>query len=111
MVEVGSIDYNKIAKKIEDDKRKAKTTSYVDGGKIYYKKNCEYCHGAKGEILSSGTSRALSKMSFEEMQDAMSGYINDEYDNGMAILMKPYADLVVKNDLEKISVYLESINK
>ena len=105
------IDYQKLSKNLKQTQDKIQYEKDIIDGKRYYTKNCQQCHGLKGELKSMGTSRPLNTLSFDEMVDSIRGYEYNEYDRGMAIIMIPYANLIIQNDLKKISIYLQSINK
>jgi len=80
----------------------------IESGKKYYIDKCQICHGEKGELEAENTSRPLNTLSYEEMEDSMRGYEFNEYDRGIAIVMKPY--IPMDRDLKLIFAYLESIN-
>jgi len=106
-----TINYDKLQQKITSHNKQKQELTDLEEGKAYYIKNCQECHGKKGEIEASGTSRALNKITYEEAQAAIRGYTFDDYDRGMAILMQPYASLMVDNNLKQIYKYLQKINK
>jgi cytochrome c553 len=79
-------------------------------GKTMYIKQCQSCHGEKAEILSSNTSRALSKLSLQDFELSMRGYLLDDYDRGRAFIMKPYAVITDSNDIKNIYSYIKTLN-
>jgi mono/diheme cytochrome c family protein len=104
-----TIDYKQIAKEMKKQEKETKAIDDLAKGKKYYIDNCQECHGQKGEIESSGTSRALNKLTLDDMEDAIRKYQWNEYDRGMAMVMKPYASRVVSNDLKAIYKYIQSL--
>jgi len=105
------IDYNKINKTLKENKLKNKEIQSLKDGKRVYINKCQSCHGAKGEQTPYNTSAAINKFSLDKLKDTIRGYTMDSYNNGFAIIMKPYADLISDEDLENIYKYLKSINK
>lgn len=78
-------------------------------GKDTYIQHCKRCHGEKGEILASNTSRAISNLSLQDFKLSIRGYILDDYDRGRAMLMKPYANIADSRDIKNIYSYLKSL--
>lgn len=96
----------------KDEKEKVdKDAKLLVGGEKLYKQTCANCHGDKGESTAYHTSRALNKMSEEDIVYAIRGYNLNDYDKGMAYLMAPYANFMTKEDALSVSKYLKSINK
>lgn len=98
------------ARKEAREKQDKETKRLVSGEKMY-KQSCFNCHGEKGESTAYHTSRALNKMSEEDIVYAIRGYNLNDYDKGMAYLMAPYANFMTKEDALSVSAYLKSINK
>jgi cytochrome c553 len=87
---------------------KKRELSISTGGKIYRSK-CASCHGNKGEEKAYNTSRRLDKMTFNEIKTSINAYAIDDKDNGMAIVMKPYATNLETKQMQQISDYLQSL--
>ena len=97
--------------KLKEDKIE-KDIKAITNGKEVYLTSCMSCHGEKGELESMNSSRALNTLSYEEMQKSIDLYINDnEFGNGRAFVMRPYAARVSNDELKNISNYIKSINK
>jgi len=91
-------------------KKKKDIKDAKEEGKKLYISTCQRCHGTKGEIEASNTSKALNKMTLEEMEVSIREYTIDNKDNGMAILMNPYSDSLSDDDLYNIDQYLKTVN-
>lgn len=104
----------KIEKKKEEEKKtkelERKVSLQADGEKIYTAK-CQSCHGTKGELEAKGFSRPLNTLSQEDMRSSISGYINGTYNRGMASIMQPITSTITSETLEKVSAYLDKVNK
>lgn len=98
------------AKKEEKEKNDKSAKQLANGEKIY-KQSCMNCHGEKGESTAYQTSRALNKLSEEDIVYAIRGYNLNDYDRGMGYLMAPYANFMTKDDAIGAYKYLQSINK
>ncbi len=79
--------------------------------KSFYVKRCSECHGVNGELEARGTSRPLNTLSTDEMNLSIHGYDRDQYDRGLAFVMKPYANFATEEKIESIYHYLQSVNK
>jgi cytochrome c553 len=99
----------KRVKKIEDDKKAIAKQQIVDG-KALFNKKCKICHGAKGEKEAYNKSRPLNTLALKEMQKAIVGYQLDQYDRGLSMIMKPYANSLMIEDVEAIYNYLKTLN-
>lgn len=97
-----SLEKNKEAKQVEADLKE---------GERFYKLKCVTCHGEKGELKAKGTSRPINTLSIEEIETSVRGYKMDEYNRGLAILMKPYASFLYDERIKQIKLYLDSVNK
>jgi len=99
--------------KIEDNRQNAKKEAKIKAGSLngekIYKNRCLSCHGAKGDIKAYNTSEAINKMSVDEIKTAFRDYSNGEKDNGMAIIMKPYAGFVFGDDLNAVANYIQTL--
>ena len=104
----------KIEKKKEEEKKAKELERRVslqeDGEKIYIAK-CQSCHGEKGELQAKGFSRPLNTLSQDDMRSSISGYQNGTYNRGMANIMQPISSTITFETLEKVSAYLNKVNK
>lgn len=79
-------------------------------GKTLYAKKCSSCHGKKGE-LKVGRSMPLNKISLENLKFMIARYTNDfDYGKGQQTLMRPYAVNTNNIELEKMYLYLQSLD-
>ena len=77
-------------------------------GQELYIANCAKCHGANGENRAYGTSRALNKISADDIESAFSNYLNDpEFGGPNKHLMKPIVSTTTYKDLGDIIVFLK----
>jgi len=90
-------------KKIDDNK-----LSIEDGKKIY-KLHCVRCHGENANIEAYGSAKALNSLTLEDMEISIRDYRLDKKDNGMAILMKPYSEMIGSSDTQKIYNYIQTL--
>ncbi len=98
----------KIQKKQIEKKEKEKVISSTENGKNIYEDTCKRCHG-DGSISAYNVAEPLNSLSLDDMQIAIRDYGNGTKDNGMAILMQPYASLVTTKDVEGIYNYLKTL--
>jgi len=108
-VNLKNIDYAKLEAQMKKAKKQKQIVSDKENAKKYYIKNCQSCHGVKGEIESSGTSRAINTLSKDEFIETLEGYRHDSYDRGLAILMKPYISFLDEKKMTNIYNYLQKI--
>lgn len=104
--------------KKENKIKQEKSENLIELGKKIYVSKCQTCHGQKGEKAAYGTSKVLNTLSYEDMKFAINDYTSydpknpeDTYDNGNAIIMRPYAANITNYELQNIKNYLDSINK
>lgn len=100
------------AKKVIEEKErveKIRLTNLATGQRIYSKK-CKNCHGATGEIEAYNTSRKLNTLTKKDMTISIRDINNGTQDNGMVLLMSPYAEGLSKSDVEGIYYYLQTLN-
>ena len=97
-----------IQKKKKAKIEKEEMVASIDLAKNLYEDTCRRCHG-DGTISAYNLSRPLKNLSLEEMQISMRDYSNGTKDNGMAILMQPYANLLIKKDIDGIYNYLKTL--
>jgi len=91
-------------KQIEIKKEEKRITDMAKGKNIY-DSTCKRCHG-DGTKRAYNTARALKSMTLEQMQVSIRDIANGEQDNGMGILMMPYANLLSSQDLKDVYNYL-----
>jgi cytochrome c553 len=108
-IDVKKIDYAKLEAQMKKAKQQKAIAKNKVAGKNYYIKNCQSCHGVKGEIEASGTSRAINTLSKDEFIETLEGYRHDSYDRGLAILMKPYIAFLDEKKMVSIYNYLQKI--
>ena len=98
--------------KIQDTKKakveKEEKISSIEEATKLYNTSCKRCHG-DGSIRAYNTAEPLNSLSLEEMQLSMRDYANGTKDNGMAILMRPFANTLTKKDVEGVYHYLKTI--
>jgi cytochrome c553 len=105
-----AIDYNKISASLDKyTKQDIRQKELIEGEK-YYQLKCQSCHGLKGELKAFNSSRPLNTLSFDAMKESIRGYEWGEYNRGMALVMEPYARMMVQEDLRKIYIYLQHKN-
>jgi len=97
-----------IQKKKKEKIEKEEMVASIDSAKNLYEDTCRRCHG-DGTISAYNLSRPLKDLSLEEMQISIRDYSNGTKDNGMAILMQPYANLLIKKDIDGIYNYLKTL--
>ena len=97
-----------IQKKKKAKIEKEEMVASIDSAKNLYEDTCRRCHG-DGTISAYNLSRPLKDLSLEEMQISIRDYSNGTKDNGMAILMQPYANLLIKKDIDGIYNYLKTL--
>ena len=91
-------------------KQKAnKLNKSLANGKKIYTSDCASCHGEKASKEAYNTSRALNTLSLEDMQVAIRDYTLNTKDNGMAIVMQPYANGLTTKDVEDIYKYIQTL--
>jgi cytochrome c553 len=100
---------SKVEAKIEEKKKVETTKNILDNGKILYTTKCQTCHGKKATKLAYNKSRALNTLTLNDMKQSIRGYIMDEYDRGLAILMKPYANILTDEDIKAVYQYIQTV--
>jgi cytochrome c553 len=110
VVSPNKIDYSKLSKVMETNKKIETQKDSLKNGEKVYNMHCKSCHGTKGE-KTPGSSLALNTMSLDDLQYTMRAYRQNEQDKGLAIIMKPYADLIMATEVKEIFEYLKQLNK
>lgn len=103
----------KLEKKKEEEKKNKEIKIIEEAsiaGEYTYVNKCQTCHGEKGELEAKGYSRPLNTLSEEEMKDSISGYMNGNYDRGMAMLMQAISNAITYKDIKEVHAYLNKIN-
>ena len=112
---VSTTDLKSQLKQIREDKEKQKkiddTKVSVEKGKKLYEYTCMQCHGKDANEEAYNTSKPLSSLTLDDMKVSIRAYGFDEKDNGMAMIMKPYADSLIFKDIENIYNYIQTLNK
>ena len=101
---IEKIQKAKEIKKVEEEK-----ISHLENGKNIYTTSCTQCHGLKAEKYAHPAIKSLNSLSFDEFKKSIRDYVNDDKDNGMAIIMRPYADSLISNDIEDVYNYIQTI--
>jgi len=105
-------NYNTFKKYEEEEKKEKalkKKKEEVKKASSLYEKECQSCHGKKGEIEAYNSSRALNSLTKEEFTTALWEYYMDQKDNGFAIIMKPISERLTKDNIKNIYNYLQTI--
>ena len=103
------ISVSKNTQEQKEFEAKQKLTKSISVGEKLYKSNCQECHGEDATKESYGTSRALTSLTRDQFKDALWGYSNDEYNRGMAMIMRPFADQLIDEDQDKIYEYIQTL--
>jgi len=104
MAQVESQNIQKIA-----DKKAQATKVTFNNGKSIYTAKCQSCHGKKAQKSAYNRSRALNSLTLKEIETSIRGYLMDEYDRGLAILMKPYAVSLSDKDVKDVYQYIQTL--
>lgn len=102
-----------INQKLESKKNeeiKIKQDAFSSGKKIYITK-CLRCHGEFANKEPYSTSANISNYNYEKFSSILLAYKFNDYDNGNALFMKPYADILNKDDIKNVFNYIQSIKK
>jgi len=97
----------KIQAKQKVEAEQKQTVSSFEDGKKLYETTCKRCHG-DGTIKAYNKARPLKSLSLEQMELSIRDISNGTQNNGMAMLMKPYTDLISKQDIVDIHTYLNT---
>ncbi len=79
-------------------------------GKDIYENVCRRCHG-DGTTRAYGVATPLVELSETQIITAFREYGFSQKDNGMAMLMKPYASTYNEKELKAISAYIQNTLK
>jgi mono/diheme cytochrome c family protein len=109
---------DKLYKKIESEKVAKETAAKEEivsankkAGESLYVSKCAICHGEKGELKAKGVSKPINSLDHNEFQAAIKDYnVGNNKDAGMAIVMRPYANMMDYNDIKNVYTYLKSVN-
>lgn len=102
------IENEKIAK--EEAAKEALFSANIKAGEKLFVSKCVICHGAKGELKAKGVSRPINSLNNNEFTESIRNYNVGNTDSVMAIIMKPYANMMDYNDVKNVYTYLKSIN-
>merc|ERR1711879_178449 len=75
-------------------------------GKEIYIKQCQQCHGEKAEKKAYNTSRPLVDLNLSDFEQAIRDYTLNEYDRGMAMVMRPYANNLNTQRIKDVYSYI-----
>ncbi|MEA3384384.1 MAG: c-type cytochrome [Campylobacterota bacterium] len=100
---------NDMQKVVEESKEDINSADIKAGEKIY-NKTCKRCHG-DGTISAYNRARPLASLNEDEIAESIRDYSLDEKDNGMAILMKPYANSLIDKDIKDVAAYIQTLKK
>lgn len=87
---------------------KLKERMSKDGKNIYINK-CQQCHGEKADQRAYATARPLIDLTLEDMQLAIRDYVNEDYDRGNALIMRPYANFLTTEKVKNIYSYIKTL--
>jgi len=77
----------------------------ASSGSSIYKKECKSCHGAKGDKLAMGKSKAIKGMTMNTLDQAMKDYASGKR-KSMSMIKKMKKDFIKKHSKEEMeSVY------
>jgi len=79
-----------------------------EGAKLF--KQCTGCHGQRGEKHALGKSVVINHMTKQQIITSIEGYKNGIYGGGMRALMKGQVAHLNRVQVEKIAVYVASLN-
>ena len=96
------------AKKVADAK-KAKIKATLADGKSLFTSRCQACHGADASKEAYNKSRPLNSLTLDQMLTSIRGYQDNDYDRGLATVMIPYADGLIKKDVEAVYNYIQTL--
>lgn len=106
-----TIDYKEIANNLKINEKNIEIEKNISDGKRVYNLNCKSCHGEIGELEPYNSSVAINTLTIQRFQEVMRAYNWDEYDNGFAMIMKPYAELAMPYEIDNIYKYLQTLKK
>jgi cytochrome c553 len=97
-------DVKKALKKIEKEKQKPN----LQNGKVIYNSKCRLCH-EDGSVSAYNTARPLNELTVEQITTSIRDYDLEQKDNGMAFVMRPYANLLSPKDLKDVAAYIQTL--
>jgi len=97
----------------EEEARKAKEEAEgsLELGKKIYTSKCFRCHGLKGDVRAYNSARALNTLSVDQIKVALRDYESGDKDNGMAMIMRPYAAQLDSKDIKSVANYIQTLRK
>ena len=105
-VESQNLQKEKINQKLKESQL---AQEIISNGQTLYTAKCQSCHGKKAQKSAYNRSRALNSLTLEEIETSIRGYLMDEYDRGLAILMKPYAVSLSDKDVKDVYQYIQTL--
>jgi len=100
-----------INKEEQAKKEKEETQGSLELGKKIYTSSCYKCHGIKGEVRAYNSARPLNSLSVDQIKTSLRDYENGDKDNGMAMIMKPYAAKLDSRDILSVANYIQTLKK
>ena len=86
------------------------TMLLASSGSSLYKKECKSCHGAKGDKLAMGKSKAIKGMPVATLEKAMHDYASGKR-KSMSLIKKMKKDFVRKHSKEELHAVSQYIHK
>ena len=96
---------NKKQKEIDESKIS------IEKGKKLYLNTCIRCHGKDAKEEAYNTARPLNSLTLEDMEVSIRDYGLSEKDNGYAMIMTPYADMLTSEDIKNVYNYLQTLKR
>jgi cytochrome c553 len=90
-------------------KEKEKKEGSLELGKKIYTTTCFRCHGKKAEVKAYNSARPLKTLSVEQIKISLRDYESGDKDNGMAVIMRPYASKLDSNDILSVANYIQTL--
>jgi len=82
----------------------------ASSGSSIYKKECKSCHGAKGDKLAMGKSKAIKGMPVATLEKAMHDYASGKR-KSMSLIKKMKKDFIRKHSEEELHAVFQYIHK
>lgn len=86
------------------------TVLFASSGASLYKKECKSCHGAKGDKLAMGKSKAIKGMAVATVEKSMSDYASGKR-KSMSLIKKMKKDFIRKHSKEELHAVSQYIHK
>ncbi len=86
------------------------TMLLASSGSSLYKKDCKSCHGAKGDKLAMGKSKAIKGMPVDTIEKDMLSYASGERKT-TSLIKKMKKDFIRKHSKEELHAVAQYVNK